>query len=120
VVGEGGADVTFAGQMRFPHDIFAQFDSSLISPSRSFMEIIGSEGVLFVPTPYKPTRREELLLRRGDRTETLEVKGAGLYDGEVEDMEDAVLLGKSPRISLSDSRGNVAAIVGLLESAEHR
>jgi hypothetical protein len=32
-------------------------------------------------------------------------------------MADAVLLGKAPRISLSDSRGNVATIVGLLQSA---
>ena len=32
-------------------------------------------------------------------------------------MADAVLLGKAPRVSLADSRGNAAAIVALLESA---
>jgi predicted dehydrogenase len=41
-----------------------------------------------------------------------------LYLGEVEDMADAVLLGRPPRISLADSRANVAALVALLESAE--
>ena len=40
-----------------------------------------------------------------------------MYIGEVEDMADAILLGQEPRISLDDSRGNVAAIRRLLESA---
>jgi len=35
----------------------------------------------------------------------------------VEDMADAILLGHEPRISLDDSRANVAAISALLESA---
>ena len=43
--------------------------------------------------------------------------GSELYIGEVEDLADAILLGKAPRISLADSRANVAAICGLLESA---
>jgi predicted dehydrogenase len=40
-----------------------------------------------------------------------------LYLGEVEDMERAVLDGQSPRISLANSRGNVATILALVESA---
>jgi predicted dehydrogenase len=41
-----------------------------------------------------------------------------LYIGEVEDMADAILLGKEPRISLEDSRANVDVIKSLLESAQ--
>jgi predicted dehydrogenase len=40
-----------------------------------------------------------------------------LYIGEVENMADAILLKQDPRISLDDSRANVAAISALLESA---
>jgi hypothetical protein len=40
-----------------------------------------------------------------------------LYLGEVEDMADAVLLGRAPRISLEESRGNVAALVALYRAA---
>jgi hypothetical protein len=36
-----------------------------------------------------------------------------LYLGEIEDMADAILLGKPPRVSLADSRGNVAMILAL-------
>ncbi|MFL7871245.1 MAG: gfo/Idh/MocA family oxidoreductase, partial [Anaerolineales bacterium] len=51
------------------------------------------------------------------KTETIKVKGQELYLGEVEDMADAVLLGKRPRVTLDDSRANVATIKALLESA---
>ena len=43
--------------------------------------------------------------------------GQELYRGEVEDMADAVLLGRTPRVSLADSRANVAALLALLWSA---
>lgn len=117
VVSATGADNMFAGEMKYSNDIYAQFDSSFISPSRSFMEIVGKDGVLFVPTPFKPKPVDEIMLTRGEQTERIEIQGGELYIGEVEDMADAVLLGKPPRISLAESRGTVAAIVGLIESA---
>lgn len=116
-IGPGGADLLFVGQMRFPNGIYAQFESSFISPFRAFMEFVGTDGVLEVPTPYKPGLHEKMRLRRGDHDQTIEVRGTELYSGEVEDMADAVLLGKPPRISLADSRGTVAAILGLLAAA---
>jgi len=118
VVGEGGADLTFAGQLRFPNGVMAQFDSGFVSPPRSFMEITGSEGVLSVPRPFKPGPVDEVFLTKGDRMERIEVRGGELYAGEIEDMADAILHGKPCRVSLADSRGNVAAILALIESAE--
>ncbi len=117
VLGEGGADTTFSGQLRFPSGLMAQFDCSFTAPGRAYMEIVGTEGVLYVPTPFKPGPRETISLRRGDLTQTIAIKGGELYRGEVEDMAEAVLDRKPPRISLEDSRGNVAAIVALVESA---
>ncbi len=119
-IGPGEIDLIFVGQMRFPNGAFAQFDSSFISPSRSFMEIVCKEGAIFVPVPYKPGPNERIMLRRGDQEEAIEIHGDELYAGEVEDLADAVLLGKAPRISLADSRGNVAAIVGLLAAASEK
>jgi predicted dehydrogenase len=45
------------------------------------------------------------------------VPGQELYIGEVENMADAILNGAAPRVTLADSRGNVAAIQALLHSA---
>lgn len=117
VTGETGIDETFVGQMRFDHGVHAQVDSSFAIPVHSFMELVGSEATLNIPRPFKPGADEKIYLTRGDRTETIKIKGQELYLGEVEDMADAILLGHDPRIALEDSRGNVAAITALIESA---
>ena len=117
VTGETGIDLTFIGQMRFSGDVHAQFDSSFDIPYHVFMEIVGSEGTLNVPHPFKPGVNEKIYLTRGEKTETITVKGQELYIGEVEDMADAILLGKNSLVSLDDSRANVAVISAFLESA---
>jgi predicted dehydrogenase len=81
------------------------------------MEIVGAEGVLRIPSPFRPRSASEIFLKRGDKEETIKIKGGELYRGEVEDMHAAILLGKAPRVSLEDSRGNIQTILALLESA---
>jgi predicted dehydrogenase len=117
VTGKTGIDETFVGQMRFAGDIHAQFDSSFVIPFHSFMEIVGSEGTLSIPQPFKPDVNERIFLTRDEKIETIKVKGQELYLGEVEDMADAILLGKDSLVTLQDSRVNVAVIKALLESA---
>jgi len=117
VTGPTGVDETFVGQMRFADDVLAQFDSSFVIPFHFFVEIVGSEGTLNIPRPFKPETDEKIYLTRGDTIETIKIKGQELYIGEVEDMADAILLGHKPRVALDDSRANVAVISALLESA---
>jgi xylose dehydrogenase (NAD/NADP) len=117
VIGPTGIDETFVGQMRFGNNVYAQFDCSFVIPFHAFMEIIGSEGTLNIPKPFQPYENEKIYLTHGDKTETIKIKGQELYIGEVEDMADAILLGKEPRIALEDSRANVGVISALLESA---
>ena len=117
VTGASGVDEVFAGQMRFHGDVYAQFDCGFRAPFRAHIEIVGSGGAISVPHPFKPGLTDQIILTRGDDTQTIAIPGQELYLGEVEDMADAILLGKAPRVSLADSRGNVAAIVALLRSA---
>jgi predicted dehydrogenase len=117
VTGQSGIDMSFTGQMRFPGDVYAQFDCGFASPFHSFMEIVGTQGALNIPVPFKPGKKEKIYFSHGNKTEKQEIKGQELYIGEVEDMADAILLGQPPRISLEDSRGNAATILALLESA---
>jgi D-xylose 1-dehydrogenase (NADP+, D-xylono-1,5-lactone-forming) len=114
----GGSDLTFIGQMRFNDGIHAQFDSGFESPVRMLMEIVGSKAVLNIPNPFKPGYENEVFLTRDEKTQTIHIAGGELYIGEVEDMYDAILHGKSPLVSLDDSRKNTAVIVALLESAK--
>ena len=117
VAGPTGIDETFAGQMRFANDVLAQFDSSFVIPFHTFMEIVGSDGTLNIPRPFRPGTDEKIYLTQGEKTETIKIPGQELYVGEVENMTDAILLGHEPRVSLDDSRANVAVIYSLLESA---
>ena len=119
VTGATGIDMSFIGQMRFPNGVHAQFDCGFASPEHSFVEIVGTEGTLNIPFPFKPEKKKEkIYFTHGKKTDTIEIKGQELYSGEVEDMADAILLGKPPRVSLDDSHRNVATILALLESAQ--
>jgi len=117
VTGESGTDDSFIGQMKFEGGIHAQFDSGFKSPDRSMIEIVGTDASLSIPNPFKPRKASEIYLSHGDKQEKIKIKGSELYLGEVEDMCDAITQNKAPRISHEDSRGNVAVILALLESA---
>jgi D-xylose 1-dehydrogenase (NADP+, D-xylono-1,5-lactone-forming) len=119
--GSSGVDEVFVGQLRFANGVYAQFDCGFRAPERMLMEFVGSAGTITLGNAFKPGLNAELALCREDgRLETVVVPGQELYSGEIEDMADAILSRKPPRISLSDSRGNVATIAALLESARRR
>ena len=82
------------------------------------MEIVGDEGTLSIPQPFNHRGRKTLYLTRAGKTSTIVVKGPDPMLAEVEDLADAILLGKPPVASLADSRANTAAILALLESAK--
>ncbi len=118
-VGPSGVDEAFIGTLRFGEDAYAQFDCGFRAPFRMHMEIVGSEGLIVIPRPFKPTALEAIYIgKASDQLESLTIEGPDLlYLGEVEDMANAILDGAAPRISLRDSRANVAAILALLRSA---
>jgi xylose dehydrogenase (NAD/NADP) len=117
-LGDGGVDESFEGLLCFQSGLRAEFDSGFRSPGRAWMEVVGDDGVLSIPSPFKPGLSESITLLKGESAKEIRIGGEELYQGEVEDMADAILEGKVPRISLADSRGNVATIVALLQSAE--
>jgi xylose dehydrogenase (NAD/NADP) len=118
VIGPTGVDELFVAQLHFPGDVYAQFDCSVRIPYHAFMEIVGDEATLIIPKPFTPSVKETLYMVKGGKTEAVVVKGTETYIGEVEDMADAILLGRPPCVSLADSRHNTAAILALFESAK--
>jgi len=116
VLGPTGIDETFAGQLVFPGGVLAQVDAGFRSPSRTHFEIAGTEGTIVVPEPWRPEGKPFLLVR-GDETEEIVVGGEDRYLLEIEDLADCARTGRPPRVTLAESRGNVATIVALLESA---
>ena len=116
VLGPTGIDETFVGQLTFPGGVLAQVDAGFRSAFRAQLEIAGGEGTIVVPQPWRP-EGQPIRLIRGDETEEIQVRGQDRYLLEIEDLAECVRTGRAPRVSLAESRGNVATIVALLESA---
>jgi xylose dehydrogenase (NAD/NADP) len=117
VSGSTGIDVVFSGQLRFTSGLLAQFDCGFRAPFRTAIEIVGTKGAIELKSPFKPAGGEWIKIKRGDSVDKLRSPEYELYRGEIEDMEHAALDRDAPRISLENSRGNVATILALLESA---
>ena len=115
---KSNVDESFFGQMHFPNNIYAQFDCGFRTPQRTNMELVGDQGNITVKLPFTPKLNEEIIVTNGDEKRIITIPGEDLYLGEVEDMADAILEGKAIRMSLADSRNNVATIQALLRSAQ--
>ena len=116
VTGPTGVDLLYAGQLVFPGGVISQFECSFITPFKATMEITGDKGRIIISEPYKPGIRTKLILERDGQTQTISIRGAKLYHGEVEDIENAILHGKPQRISHEDSKANIAVIEALHRS----
>jgi xylose dehydrogenase (NAD/NADP) len=117
VTGPTGIDLIFAGQLHFPNEVFVQIECSFITPYKTLIEITGDEGRIIISDPYKPGLKTKIYLERNRPAREITIKGAELYRGEIEDLENAILSGSLPRINLKDSRANIATIEALYQSA---
>jgi predicted dehydrogenase len=81
------------------------------------MEITGDKGRITIPEPYKPGKSTHITLQIGGQVKNIKVKGQELYQGEIEDLENAVLDGTPQRISLEESRKIIHTIDALYQSA---
>jgi xylose dehydrogenase (NAD/NADP) len=118
--GPTGVDLGFAGQLRFPQDVFAQFFCSLGSTSHREFSISGSQGRIRLDHPWLHNLGESATIfvdRSGDENSTLDFHDVQPYRCQVEGMAAAVLDEAGPTVSLAHSRGNVTTIEALLESA---
>lgn len=116
--GPTGIDESFTGALRFPGDVTATVHSSFASRYRTWLEIGGKDGVIQVSEPFKPGPQVDIDLTLGDERRTIHVQGSPLlYVRQIEDFAAAVLEGRSPVVTLAESRGNTAAIAALYASA---
>ena len=113
----GSIDLSFFGQLTFPDDVVVQVHSSFESPFKTEIEVIGSDGRLLVPHPFKPQTTETIEVMRGHESDTVRVDGPALYQGEVDDVRDAARAGRPPLVTLEDSLDNVETLTALLEAA---
>jgi len=116
--GPTAVDESFTGMLRFPNDITATVHSSFRSRYRTWLEIGGTDGIIQVSEPFKPGPEVDIDVARGVERRTIRVQGSPLlYVRQIEDFAAAVLDGRSPAVTLEESRGNAATLAALYASA---
>jgi D-xylose 1-dehydrogenase (NADP+, D-xylono-1,5-lactone-forming) len=118
VPGPGGADVRFASTMRFPADVIGQFDCGLDLPTRDELEVVGSEGSLFLDDPFHCRTPVIEVRRDGVETERIELERADSYQLELENMDDAIHGEAELLLGREDAVGQARTIEELYRSAE--
>jgi predicted dehydrogenase len=118
ILGESGVDLSFNGQLRYVNGAYAQIESSFQLPYYTSIEIRGTHGTILVPTPFNPSQAQTKidLIHDGDQQE-IKFDFPHLYLGEVENMADAILAKKEPRLPLSETREMIATLIALYRSA---
>ena len=133
MAGPSGVDLSLAGQMRFACGAIGQFFSSLASFAHVEADLHGTTGRIKLTSPWVNQLNRDIhvhLIRHDgsppqstwddgmdhQATETRTFRRANGYEHEVASMVGSILDGAEPVVSLADSRCNIGAILGLLES----
>ena len=83
-----------------------------------WLEVVGTDGRLRADNPFRPAPRDVIEVTRGGETERVSVEGSPLlFVRMIEDFVAAALDGRVPAVSLTDSRGNAAALAALHRAA---
>jgi predicted dehydrogenase len=113
-----GVDEEFSGLLRFDEGATATIYAGFRAAYRTWLEILGSDGALTVPNPFKPGPLETLELERRGTVEHLPVTGSPeIFVREIENFEARVLDGAPPVVSLDESRRTAATLRALYQSA---
>ncbi len=110
-------DLRFSGVLHYPRGICGQFNVGFDSAYSTQTSINGTKGVLAISHPFNNTGKCRAWHHTESGSKELELPRHDLYLSEIEDMNDVVLKGSIPAISLEQSRGHVETVIRLRESA---
>jgi D-xylose 1-dehydrogenase (NADP+, D-xylono-1,5-lactone-forming) len=116
VTGPTGVDVRFAGVLRFPNRVIAQFHCGLDLPAESRLEPIGSRGSIVLRDPWH-ARKPGLEVRRDDASEWVDVELANSYRLELDNLAAAIRGVGEPLLGRDDALGQARVIEALYRSA---
>jgi xylose dehydrogenase (NAD/NADP) len=114
--GPSGTDWVFGGVLRFPGNAVAMFDCGTAMPDRDELEVVGSEGSLFVEDPWHCLVPGIELRRRG-KVERVKVDRIDSYRLELENLSDAIRGDGAPLLGRDDALGQARVLEALHESA---
>jgi D-xylose 1-dehydrogenase (NADP+, D-xylono-1,5-lactone-forming) len=114
--GPTGTDWLFTGILRFPDDLIATFDCGTAVSGRDELEVVGSDGSLFLDDPWHAID-PVIELRRDDGVERIQLEPVNSYRLEVENLGRAVRGAGTPLLGRDDALGQARVLQALHESA---
>jgi xylose dehydrogenase (NAD/NADP) len=118
VLGGDGVDVRLTGLLRFAGDVLASIDCGLDLAARDELEVVGTDGVLWLDDPWH-ARSPAIELRRADGSvERVAVEPVNPYACELQDFAAAVAGERAPRYGREDAIAQARTIAALYTSAE--
>jgi predicted dehydrogenase len=108
--GPSGTDWVFSGTLRFPNDVIGLFHCGTALPEQDELEVIGSEGSLFLDDPWH-CNVPVIELRRAEGVERIEIEQEDSYRLELENLSDAIrgegelLLGREDAVAQARTLG---------------
>jgi D-xylose 1-dehydrogenase (NADP+, D-xylono-1,5-lactone-forming) len=114
--GPSGTDWVFTGTMRFPGDVIGTFDCGTAMTNRDEVEIVGSEGSLFLDDPYH-CNVPVIELRTDGGVERIELEREDSYRLELENMSDAIRGEAELLLGREDAMGQARTLEALHNSA---
>jgi predicted dehydrogenase len=115
--GDTGTDWVFTGSLRFPGDILAVFDCATALPDRDELEVIGSDGSLFVDDPWH-CLEPVIELRRDGKVERIELDRVSSYRLELENVSAAIRGEEELLLGREDALAQAYALEALHRSAQ--
>ncbi len=114
--GPSGTDWVFAGSMRLPRNVIALFDCGAALPERDELEVIGSDGSLFMDDPWH-CEQPVIEVRREDGVERIEIEPEDSYRLELENVSAAARGEAELLLGREDAVGQALALEALHASA---
>jgi len=114
--GPSGTDWVFSGTLRFPGNVIGLFHCGTALPNQDELEVIGSEGSLFLDDPWH-CNVPVIELRREDGVERIELEREDSYRLELENLSDAIRGDGELLLGRADALGQARTLEALHESA---
>ena len=114
-VGPSGTDWVFAGTLRFPSNVIGTFHCGTALPEQDELEVIGSEGSLFLDDPWH-CKSAVIEVRRHDGVERLRIEREDSYRLELENLSDAIR-GEAPLLLGRDDAVGQARVLEALHAS---
>ncbi|OAB44654.1 Gfo/Idh/MocA family protein [Paenibacillus antarcticus] len=118
----GDVDMMAAGLIEFEGDVSLQFDCSMWSAFRNPLEVLGSEGIIEVPSAFVTPTEESghFYIIKSDEKNKVSVPFLNAYSLQADAFAQAVLHGKPLPFNATDAVHNMKIIDACIASAREK